>query len=116
MFKDYRPEVHSRFYFQLYVLERTNHTSLKYILIDKRFTDEIKHRSSGQFCPELVTQENPTSTLRPPPIRMDTLVTERCFQQRNVGTHQYPMFTSCSAVSSTLTYLAGHQRWKDQLF
>lgn len=31
MFKDYRLEVHSRFCFQLYILKRTNHTSLKHI-------------------------------------------------------------------------------------
>lgn len=80
MFKDLRLEVHSRVYFQLYILERTNHTSLKYILIDKRFTDEIKHRSSGHsFALSGYTRKS-QHTLRPPPIQMDTLGTGTCHQ------------------------------------
>lgn len=71
MFKDYRLEVHSRFCFQLYILKRTNHTSLKHILIGKSFTYEIKHRSSGQSFALSGYTENSTGTPRPPPIQMD---------------------------------------------
>lgn len=45
MFKTYRLEVCSRFYSQLYILERSNETSLIYILIGKHFTEEIKHHT-----------------------------------------------------------------------
>lgn len=101
-------EVHYRFYFQLYILERTNHTSLKYILIDKRFTDEIKHRSSGHsFALSWLHKKIPAYTETSPNPNgyiSDKNVPPASPKSRgwgHVGTLQFSMFTSYSAVSST---------------
>lgn len=69
MFKTYRLEVCSRFYFQLSILERSNETSLMHLLIGKRSTDEITHHTDlVARVSACVVPWNPTGTPGLPPL------------------------------------------------
>lgn len=98
MFKNYRLEVCSRFYFQLYILKRTNHTSLKYLLTEKNFTSEIKDYTDLVARPEFQPvwlHMDPHWSTSPPQAKTDTLVTIKCpwpLLKGSIATQQQALF------------------------
>lgn len=112
-YSDYRLDVCSRFYFQLYNLERINHTSLKYIfiLIGKSFMDEFKPHTDVVASFSLCGYTwNPTGTLSQ--AKTDALVTVKWCQpllKGSITTQQQALLWP--TWQETLT---GYQGWKHQ--
>lgn len=111
-YSDYRLDVCSRFYFQLYNLERINHTSLKYIfiLIDKSFMDEFKPHTDVVASFSLCGYTwNPTGTPSPLPSQNGCISDSKVMPASAGRKHNYP------AASFTLTYLTGNPDWLSRM-
>lgn len=115
-YSDYRLDVCSRFYFQLCNLERTNHTSLKYILvlIGKSFMDELKPHTDAVASFSLCGYTwNPTGTPSPLPSQNGCIRDSKVMPasaERKHNTQQQALLWP--TWQETLT---GYQGWKHQL-
>lgn len=94
----HRLEVH----FQLSILERTNHTSLKHLLTKKSFPDELKHHTDLVARVSLWLHVEPTGKPSPPPTQ------NRCISDNKVSPASAERRHNYSAASFTLTYLTGN--------